>query len=301
MSRPLRPFRASYLRLALLLSCAALAHADNPKPKPLPAPAQIAAAHQRFEPFSERVPLSTEPLEMIPIKGGKFLMAPLEKGAQPREVEVTPFYIARTELTFDHFDVFVLGLDRTPQEKKLDEDQPRLLRSRPSPPYANPDFNFGHQGFATLAASPESARRFCKWLSERTGRTYRLPTEAEWEFAARAGGPVTLDRAELDAVAWHRDNADDKTHPVARKKTNAWGLYDTLGNAAELCEGPDGQAVLRGGSWKTRPRDLSYAHREPQSDRWNRDDPNDPKSRWWLANGDYITFRLVCDAPEPRR
>jgi len=75
---------------------------------------------------------------------------------------------------------------------------------------------------------------FCRTLSERDGNQYRLPTEAEWEHACRAGttGPFA---GAADEVAWHMDNSDEALHAVAGKKPNAWGLYDMHGNAAEWC------------------------------------------------------------------
>jgi len=98
------------------------------------------------------------------------------------------------------------------------------------------------------------------------GWSWRLPTEAEWEYAARAGttGPR---HGELDAIAWHTGNSGGKTHPVSQKAANAWGLYDMIGNVAEWCSDwygdyptgsvtdPTGAAtsgsfrVFRGGSW----------------------------------------------------
>ena len=83
-----------------------------------------------------------------------------------------------------------------------------------------------------VAISWQDAVEFCKWLSTETGRTYRLPSEAEWEYAARSGRTAESP-ADPDQAGWHRDNSGLKTHPVARKQPNAWGVYDMLGNAWE--------------------------------------------------------------------
>jgi len=113
------------------------------------------------------------------------------------------------------------------------------------------------------------AREFCLRLSQREATTYRLPTEAEWEYACRAGATdAPAGRAQLEGVAWYADNSEETTRPVAQKRPNAWGLHDMLGNAAEWTldayapysrveegEEPTGAAggstkVVRGGSWR---------------------------------------------------
>ena len=83
-----------------------------------------------------------------------------------------------------------------------------------------------------VALSWHDAVEFCKWLSRETGQEYRLPSEAEWEYAARAGAQ-TEEPADPGQAAWYRDNSGARTQPVARKQPNAWGLYDMLGNAWE--------------------------------------------------------------------
>jgi formylglycine-generating enzyme required for sulfatase activity len=120
------------------------------------------------------------------------------------------------------------------------------------------------------SVSWEDAQGFCRRLSQKDGRTYRLPTEAEWEYACRGGttGPYAGD---LEAMAWHRENSGDRTHRVGQKRPNAFGVYDMHGNVFEWCQnwhgdyasspevdpqGPAGGSyrVLRGGSWGTDPR-----------------------------------------------
>ena len=131
----------------------------------------------------------------------------------------------------------------------------------------------------TSVSWPE-AREFCLELSQREGATYRLPTEAEWEYACRAGGAEPpAGPAELGAVAWYADNSEGATHPVEQMKPNAWGLHDMLGNVGEWTldlygpyprveedKNPAGPAsgstrVVRGGSWRGFPRALRCAAR----------------------------------------
>ena len=129
-----------------------------------------------------------------------------------------------------------------------------------------------------------SATAYCKWLSEREGKTFRLPTEAEWEYACRAGSYTKYcfgdDVSELGDYAWYKENSLKVTHDVGTKKANAWGLYDMHGNIWEWCSDRyaenyetvpnDGSAhmvrsekgmVLRGGAWSAKPDNLRSAVR----------------------------------------
>jgi hypothetical protein len=145
-----------------------------------------------------------------------------------------------------------------------------------------------------------SAMMYCEWLSKKTGRYFRLPTEAEWEYAARAGSDAPAPDP-LDDGGWHKGNSKSRTHVGGEKKANALGLDDLMGNvweyALEPYAPPDYSPVLRGGCWSSVPRELRYAHRQTIPLKWFDDDSNSPRSVWWLTTGQVaIGFRVACAA-----
>jgi formylglycine-generating enzyme required for sulfatase activity len=201
---------------------------------------------------------------------------------------VKPFYIGRTEVTWDLYDVFALGLDRPADVGGAD------AIARPSQPYGAPDQGWGHAGYPAIAVTRSAAEAFCQWLSAKTGKTYRLPTEAEWAHAAaRAVGSAPLTPARLSEVAWHRENAGGRTHPVGTKAPDAIGLLDLFGNAAEWVVADNGAATVRGGSYRDPPAAVGPSARSVQDPSWNERDPQLPKSRWWLSDGPFVGFRVV--------
>jgi formylglycine-generating enzyme required for sulfatase activity len=168
--------------------------------------------------------------------------------------------------------------------------------ARPSMPYAVPDYDWGHAGFAAMSITFQAAQRFAEWLSAKTGHKYRLPTEAEWVHAATlAAGPTPLTRARIDAIAWHSANAEGTTHAMATRKADALGLFDLFGNVTEWVVTGEAVAVTRGGSFRDDPAKLGPQLRLPQKREWTERDPQLPSSRWWLTDGPFVGFRLVRD------
>jgi formylglycine-generating enzyme required for sulfatase activity len=165
--------------------------------------------------------------------------------------------------------------------------------SRPSRPYGAPDYGWGHRGYPTISVAREAAVAFCEWLTAATGKRYRLPTEAEWVHAAQL---AARGRA-VDSLAWHAGSSGGTTHPAASRGSDALGLYDMFGNAAEWVTTVDGQRVTRGGSFRDPPSAVGPHARAIQDDSWNERDPQIPKSRWWLSDGPFVGFRIVRELP----
>ena len=200
-----------------------------------------------------------------------------------------PFYIGKTEVTWDMYDVFALGLD-APAARPAGSE----AIARPSNPYGAPDYGWGHAGFPVISVTRQAAEAFTQWLSQKTGQVYRLPTEIEWQHVAGlSAGPGALTEDRRDALGWHRDNASAHSHAVGKKAADRLGLFDLFGNAAEWVITRDDKLVTRGGSFRDGPDGIGPAARAVQDEYWNERDPQLPKSRWWLSDGPFVGFRLV--------
>ncbi len=265
--------------LAAMASSVAAAQPAAPAKAPAKPPAQPAATNP--EAFWQEIPAAAFKFEMLPIPGDE------AKG-------IKPFWMSRCEITWEAFDVYLFELDaQIPLPEGVD------AVTRPSKPYLPPDRGFGHEGYAALSMSFRNAQAFCDWLSMRSGKKYRLPTEAEWRHAAMAGDTdangLSDEPGRLREFAWFADNAGEKTQPVGKKKPNAWGLHDMYGNVQEWCMGPDGKGVTMGGSYRDAAEKLNPAIATPDNKEWNNSDPQIPKSKWWLADGPFVGFRVVCE------
>jgi formylglycine-generating enzyme required for sulfatase activity len=236
---------------------------------------------QALPSFEEKIPGTVVSFRMIQVPDGRSAVG-------GKEVPVKGLAVAEAEVTWDLYDIYAFQLDLPPEDRDKTED----ARSRPSKPYGAPDRGFGHAGFPALGIHHQAAMRFCEWLSKKTGKKYRLPTEAEWEYFARAG---TADNpANIEEISWHYDNTE-QTQAVKKKKPNAWGIYDTFGNVMEWVLTADGEPVCVGGSYLEKPKDMSFGWRKPFDPNWQADDAHSPKSKWWLSNGPQVGLRVVCE------
>ena len=253
-------------------------------------------AAEPLEPYEQTIPNTLIKFQMLPVPGGIYVMSdPTNPGSQRRTI-LRGFWIGKTEVSWAEYEVYMYKLDEP--EGATQPASGADAFSRPSPTYGPADRGLGHDGYAALGMSYHGAEQYCRWLSFRTGKKYRLPTEAEWEYACRAvvlpAGPIE-DKALLDGCAWYAGNAEGTPHPMATKQPNAWGLYDMLGNLAEWCRGIDGTPVVRGGSYVDPAEKVHPAAREHQTPAWTQSDPQIPKSTFWLTDGPFVGFRVVCE------
>jgi len=290
-------------------------------------------------PYTMKIPGTDVEFEMVPVPGGKFKMGSPESEDDRNDdegpqitVQIEPFWMGKYEVTWAEYKEFMklvdVFLDFKAYKMRLVTDENRAdAITAPSNLY-DPSMTFANgedprQPAATMIAF--AAKQYTKYLSNLTCQFYRLPSEAEWEYACRAGSTTAFhfgdDPDELDDYGWYTDNSDETTQKVGQKKPNAWGLYDMHGNVAELVldqyneqwyEKLADKAIakgkmiawpteaepraVRGGSWDDYPEDCRAAcRRGTEGEDWKVEDPNEPKSPWWYTDEPSlcIGFRIV--------
>jgi formylglycine-generating enzyme required for sulfatase activity len=303
-------------------------------------------------PYTETIPGTEVSFEMMPIPGGEFLLGspPDEAGRADDEgpqvrLKVDPFWIGKCEVTWAEYHAFMAMYDAFKKLQRIaanasqaggngttSDESLLLVKSHAwdgnleaewdvdavtsATPLYDSSFTYGagdQPNQPAVTMTQFAAKQYTKWLSRITGRDYRLPSEAEWEYAARAGTTTAFsfgdDVDQLGDFAWFDENADFQTHPVAEKQPNPWGLYDMHGNVAEwaldeyqadayakLGTGPSDVAaavrwptklyprVIRGGSWlDAAPALRSAARLKSEEQEWKLSDPNIPLSPWWFT------------------
>jgi len=284
--------------------------------------------------YDSKVPKTGIPFTMVAIKGGEFLMGSpaSEKDRKDDEgpqvkVKIKPFWMGKCEVTWDEYGPFMItdvGRNKDGSKQKPNPADPITdIVSQPTTPYTEMSFGMGTDGFPAISMTQHAANKYCEWLSAQTGHFYRLPTEQEWEYAARAGTTTTFywgdDAKQMKEYEWYYDNAPNFQYAkVGQKKPNPWGLYDMLGNVAEWTLGqykPDYYKTLaslgdkastyftpsttpyphtaRGGSFDDDADRLRVSARRPSSPDWKQQDPQLPKSIWYLTDAKFLGFRLV--------
>ena len=279
-----------------------------------------------FDPYETTIPGSAVTFKMLPVQAGQFVMGSPDKeaGRRPDEgpqkkVQVGAFWMGRYEVTYDEFLLF-FNDENTSRNSEVD------AVTRPTPQYIDLSWGMGKQGgFPVNSMSQHTALMYCRWLYKKTGMFYRLPTEAEWEYACRAGTNTAFyygdDAKLLKDYAWFGINSKNKYQKVGQKKPNAWGLYDMLGNVAEwtldqydekyfttIADGAVDPSfasedtypkTVKGGGYMDKPEALRSASRSKSDPSWNRRDPQIPKSKWWLTDAMSVGFRVVRPLKAP--
>ncbi len=280
------------------------------------------AAQQKSLAYTQQLDGTKLSFAMVAIPAGTFLMGSKsgESDEQPiHKVKLDPFWMSKMEVTWDLFEPFLYkDFEVSSSTAKVSPQVDAV--TRPTKPYLDMTFGMGKENHPAIAMTQYNAIQFCKWLYVRTGVFYRLPTEAEWEYACKAGSETDYsfgnDSTQLNNYAWLKNNSEQKTHQVGLKKANAWGLFDMHGNVAEWTYDeyrPDFYAtvakveaknpvatadklyplVIRGGSYADDAKDLRSSARRSSDPSWKQLDPQIPKSNWWFPEAPFVGIRLV--------
>ncbi|MBC7828441.1 MAG: formylglycine-generating enzyme family protein [Chitinophagaceae bacterium] len=284
------------------------------------------AQKTEFRPYVQTIPGTTLTFKMSAIPEGEFVMGSTAREKErkqdegpTRKVHIAAFWMGSYEVTHDEFLIF-FNDEKTSRNSDVD------AVTRPTPQYIDLSWGMGKQGgFPTNSMSQQTALMYCRWLYKKTGIFYRLPTEAEWEYACRAGSTTMYsfgnDPALLPQYAWFAANSNNKYQKVGQKKPNAWGLYDMLGNVAEwtldqydaayftkIADGSTNPMIppgtrypkaVRGGGYLDRADAMRSASRFKSDPSWNKRDPQIPKSKWWLTDAAAVGFRIVRPFKQP--
>lgn len=298
--------------------------------------------------YQVKIPRTELTFTMVPIPGGPFrLGSPIDEpgrdGVEGPSTEVTlePFWIGQHEVTWGEYQIYYdlrlafrrfrqLGVRQVTSDNRADAvTAPSTIYNPPGRLPADNDER-RRAKYPAVSMTQYAAKQYTKWLSKLTDQFYRLPSEAEWEFACRVGSKNRFyfgdDAGQLDEYAWCSANSGESTHPVGLKKPNAWGLYDMHGNAAEWVLDQFDQSgyrqlqasvkaggppllwptklhprTVRGGSWRDDPQQCRSASRLASSARWQEHDAGIPQSPWWLAAAvqRQIGFRFVRPLEPP--
>ncbi len=310
--------------------------------------ARKVTTEDQMEDYNISVPLTGAEYTMIAIPGGTFMLGSPDdepgrgddEGPQV-EVAIPPFWMGKYEVTWGEYLPFQTDGDaRNKDGSRLpvpEDAEPIQLVSQPTTEYIPMDFGMGRDNdHPAIGMTQHAALKYTQWLSIQTGHFYRLPTEAEWEYAARAGSTTRFsfgdDASKLGDYAWYYDNSVGTTGEpaysrVGQKLPNAWGLHDMHGNVAEwvldfyqpdfharLAEQANGPVPapwargdtmyprsVRGGHFDDDPEQLRSAARRYSRPAWKQQDPQLPKSIWYHTDAPWLGFRIVrpLEIPTP--
>jgi len=285
--------------------------------------------------FIQTIGGSNLEIEMTAIPSGSFSMgSPASEENRhtdegpTHKVKLDAFWMSTHEITWELYNLFVnRAIDSLETDSKATDINIEIdAISGATIPYVDMSLGMGtSEGLPVGNVTHYAASQFCKWLSAKTGHFYRLPSEAEWEYSARAGTETAYhfgnDQDKLKDYAWSYENSNDTYHPVGEKEPNAWGLYDMHGNVAEwtldqylpeayktrdaITASPLEVTIetyprsVRGGSYYDDAEYLRSAARLGSTANWKMRDPQFPKSKWWNTDAPFVGFRIVRDPRVP--
>jgi formylglycine-generating enzyme required for sulfatase activity len=264
-----------------------------------------AVERTRVARLHDQIVRSPVPTGMVKIPEGDFVMGSAREGPA-HKVHIDAFYMDKYEVTWDDYRKFM-----------FQKDEGVDAVSRPTRPYVEMSFGMGIEGYPAISMTQHAANKYAEWLSQKNGQFYRLPTEAEWEYACRAGTTTAYsfgdDVKQLINYAYFAINSAGKYQQVGLKLPNPWGLYDMHGNVMEWtldqystdyyahspASNPWNQATkpyphaVRGGSWQDPAEMLTCSARVASDPSWKQQDPQLPKSIWYETDAQGLGFRLV--------
>ena len=276
--------------------------------------------------YKVTIPNTTVSYGMAPIPAGEFTMGSSAPGARPDEqpahkVKVDAFWMQTHEVTWDAYLMFMFA------DQARERDHPDAVvdaLSRPTAPHLEMSFGRGNSGFPAISMTQHAANKFAQWLSAKTGEFYRLPTEAEWEYACRAGvdAPPAAEPArragvvqeELAAGRVHVRHLPHDRHEEAECRGDSTTCSATSWSGRSTSTRPTLPRrsripwvratkayphAVRGGSWKDDAPAVTCTARVASEASWKRQDPQLPKSVWYMTDAQWLGFRLVRPAALP--
>ncbi|MBN2597831.1 SUMF1/EgtB/PvdO family nonheme iron enzyme [Labilibaculum sp.] len=267
-----------------------------------------AAEVKYFINFTEKIPGTSIAFEMIAIPAA----AKMSKS----------FFMAKTEVSWNEYQSF---LSETESEGRTETNTDIDAISGATPPFGDPSQGWGMGNRPAVTMTWHAANTYCRWLSRKTGKTYRLPTATEWEYATGTNeneefffGGKTSDytaknivlnlfqkpSGEINNYVIWKENSNGKTGLPEEVLTNKYGILNLLGNVREFCldtikASTKTEHIVKGGSFKSSVHELLWNFKDyTKHDKWMISDPQIPKSIWWYSDCNDVGFRVVCEWPQ---